>query len=144
MEKKKSEDKSICHPFSFSLLPLSSRKAVKEAQANFPDINEGFINYFFWRNWAVRSRAGTRLDSYSLVNTQFAPAPAPAPGTPTHTSVIAPTPGSSGCCSMTVPLSYSPAQACTQEPSGSRSDQRHPGGKQAGRVQEEEQGFCSS
>jgi hypothetical protein len=36
MEKKKSEDKSNCHPSSFSRLPLSSRKAVKEAPANFP------------------------------------------------------------------------------------------------------------
>ena len=31
MEKKKSEDKSICHPSSFSILSLSSRKADKEA-----------------------------------------------------------------------------------------------------------------
>ena len=34
--RKKSEDKSSCHPSSFSILPLSSRKAVKEAPANFP------------------------------------------------------------------------------------------------------------
>jgi hypothetical protein len=33
MEKKKSEDKSICHPSSFLIYPLSSRKAVKEAKA---------------------------------------------------------------------------------------------------------------
>ena len=35
IEKKKSEDKSIRHPSSFSILPLSLRKAVKEAPANF-------------------------------------------------------------------------------------------------------------
>ena len=60
----KSEDKSIGHPSSFSLLPLSSRKAVKEAPANFPQKeNKGFINYIFCRNWAVRNPAATRLDS---------------------------------------------------------------------------------
>ena len=69
MEKKKSKDKSICHPSSFSILLLSSRKAVKEAPANFPQINKVFINYVFCRNWAVRNPAGTRLDS-SLVNKQ--------------------------------------------------------------------------
>ena len=31
MEEKKSEGKSIRHPYSFSILPLSSRKAEKEA-----------------------------------------------------------------------------------------------------------------
>ena len=35
MEKKKSEDKSIRHLFSFLIIPLSSRKAVIEALANF-------------------------------------------------------------------------------------------------------------
>ena len=35
IEKKKSEEKSICHPSSFSIHPLSLRKAVKEAPANF-------------------------------------------------------------------------------------------------------------
>ena len=68
MEKKKSEDKSIRHPSSFSILPLSCRKAVKEAPANFSQ-KKGFINYVFCRNWAVRNPAGTRLDS-SLVNKQ--------------------------------------------------------------------------
>ena len=67
MEEKKSEDKSVCHPSSFSVLPLSSRKAVKEVPANFLQKNKGFINY---RNWAVRNPAGTRLDSSSLVNKQ--------------------------------------------------------------------------
>ena len=47
MEEKKSEDKSVCHPSRFSILPLSSRKAVKEAPANFPQKNKGFINYVF-------------------------------------------------------------------------------------------------
>ena len=56
MKKKKSEDKSICHPSSFSILPLSSRKAVKEAPAKFPQ-KKGFINYVFCRNWAVRNPA---------------------------------------------------------------------------------------
>ena len=35
IEKKKSEDMSICHPSSFAILQLSSRKAVKEALGNF-------------------------------------------------------------------------------------------------------------
>ena len=70
MEKNKSEDKSIRHPSSFSILPLSSRKAVKEAPANFRQKKRGFINYVFRRNWAVRNPAGTRLDSSSLVNKQ--------------------------------------------------------------------------
>ena len=73
MEKKKSEDKSNRHYSSFSILPLSSRKAVKEAPANFPQKNKGFISYVFCRNWAVRNPAGTRLDSSSLVNKQVAP-----------------------------------------------------------------------
>ena len=32
--------------------------------------NKGFINYVFCRNWAVRNRTGTMLDSSSLVNKQ--------------------------------------------------------------------------
>ena len=44
MGKTKSEDKSICHPFSLSILPLSSRKALKEAPANFLHKNKGFIS----------------------------------------------------------------------------------------------------
>ena len=67
----KSEDKSICHPSSFSILPLSSRKAVKEEPAIFPQKkHKGFLNYVFRRNWAVRKPAGIRLDSSSLVNKQ--------------------------------------------------------------------------
>ena len=69
IEKKKSEDKSIRHPSSFSILPLSLRKAVKEAPANFLQKNKGFITYVFCRKWAVRNPAGTRLDS-SLVTKQ--------------------------------------------------------------------------
>ena len=70
-EKKKSEDKSICHPSSFPILPLSSRKAVKRSTTKFPlKKTRGFINYVFCRNWAVRSPAGTRLDSSSLVYKQ--------------------------------------------------------------------------
>ena len=65
MEEKKSEGKFVCYPSSFSILPLSSRKAVKEAPTNFPQKNKGFINYVFCRNWA-----GTRLDSSTLVNKQ--------------------------------------------------------------------------
>ena len=72
MEKKKSEDKSIRHPSRFSILPLSSRRAVKEALANFPQKNKGFINYVFCRNWDVRNSSGTRLDSSSLANKQVA------------------------------------------------------------------------
>ena len=72
MEKKKCEDKSICQPSSFSIHPLSSRKAVKEAPANLPQKNKGFINYVFCRNWAIRNPAVTRLDSSSLVNKQVA------------------------------------------------------------------------
>ena len=75
-EKKKSEDKSIRHPSSFSILSFSSRKAVKEAPANFPQKNKGFINYVFCRNWAVRNPAGTRLASSSLVNKQVGLKPA--------------------------------------------------------------------
>ena len=62
----KHEDKSIFHPSCFSILLLSSRNAVKEARANFPQ--KSFINYVFCRNWDVRNSAGTRLDSLSLVN----------------------------------------------------------------------------
>ena len=47
MDNKKSEDKSICHPSSFPILPLSSRKAVKRSTSPFPPKNKGFINYFF-------------------------------------------------------------------------------------------------
>ena len=57
MEKKKSEDKSICPPSSFSILPLSSRKAVKEAPDNFSHKNKAFISYIFCRNWSVRNPA---------------------------------------------------------------------------------------
>ena len=70
--RKESEDKSIHHHFSFSILPLSSRKTVKEAPANLPQKIKCFINYVICRNWAVRSPAGTRLDSSSLVNKQVA------------------------------------------------------------------------
>ena len=63
MEKKKSEDKSICHPSTFLIIPLSSRNALKRSTPK----NKGFINYVFCRNWVVRSPAGTRLDSSSLV-----------------------------------------------------------------------------
>ena len=63
MEKKKSEDKSICHPSTFPIIPLSSRNALKRSTPK----NKGFINYVFCRNWVVRSPAGTRLDSSSLV-----------------------------------------------------------------------------
>ena len=73
MEKKKSEGKSIRHPSSFPILPLSCRKAVKTITIQFPPgQKKGFINYVFCRNWAVRNPAGTRLDSSSLVNKQVA------------------------------------------------------------------------
>ena len=39
MKKTKSDDNFIRHHSSFSILPLSSRKAVKEAQTNFPQKN---------------------------------------------------------------------------------------------------------
>jgi hypothetical protein len=67
MEKKKSEDKSICHPSTFSIIPLSSRNAVKRSTIQLPPNNKGYINSVFCRNWVVRSPAGTRLDSSSLV-----------------------------------------------------------------------------
>ena len=70
MEEKKREDKSVYHPSRFLILPLSSRKVVKEAPANFPEENKGFINNIFCRNWAVRNPSGTRLNSSSLVNKQ--------------------------------------------------------------------------
>ena len=70
MEKKNSEDKSICHPSSIPILPLSSRKAVKTSTIQFSPKNKGFINYVFCKNWAVRNPAGTRVDSSSLVNKQ--------------------------------------------------------------------------
>ena len=73
MERKKSEGKSICHPSSFKILPLYSRKAVKTSAFHFPPKNtKGFVNYVFCRNWAVRDHAGTRLDYSSLVNKQIA------------------------------------------------------------------------
>ena len=58
MEKKKSEDKFICHSSSFSIFTLSSRKAVKRSTSQFPTKNKGFINYVFCRNWAVRILLG--------------------------------------------------------------------------------------
>ena len=67
MEKKKSEDKSISHPSSIPILPLSSRKVVKSTNTKFPQQKKGFMNYLFCRNWAVRNPSGTRLDSSSLV-----------------------------------------------------------------------------
>ena len=69
MEKKKNEDKFICQPSSYPILPLSTRKAVKRSTTKFPQ-KKGFINYILCRNWAVRNHAGTRLDSSSLVNKQ--------------------------------------------------------------------------
>ena len=75
MEKKKSEVKSICHPSSCSIHSLSSRNAVQEATANFPQKNKGFIDGVFGRNWAVKNHVGTRLDSSSLVNKQVAKNP---------------------------------------------------------------------
>ena len=67
---KTSEDKSIRHPVSFSILPLFSRKVVREAPVNFPQKKKVLINYVFCRNWAVRNPAVTRLDSSSLVKKQ--------------------------------------------------------------------------
>jgi hypothetical protein len=63
MEKKKREEESILHPFSFLILPLSSRKALKRSTTQFPNQNKGFLSFVFCRNWAVRNPAGTRLDS---------------------------------------------------------------------------------
>ena len=68
----KSKDMSICHPSSFLILPLSSRKALKEAPSHFPRKNKGFINFVFCINWAERNPFGTRLDFSSLVNKQVA------------------------------------------------------------------------
>ena len=68
MEKKKSENKSISNLSSFPILPVSSRKAVKRSTSQFSPKNKSFINYVFCRNWAVRNSAGTRLDSFILVN----------------------------------------------------------------------------
>ena len=63
MEKRKSGDKSIFHPFSFLMLPLSPGTQWIKAPLDSPNQNKGFINYVFCRNWAVRNPAGTRLDS---------------------------------------------------------------------------------
>ena len=41
IEKEKIEDKSNYHHSSFAILPLSSRKAVKEAPANFSQKKQG-------------------------------------------------------------------------------------------------------
>ena len=74
MEKKKSVRKSICHPFRFPILPLSSRKAVKTSTIQFPPKkNKGFINYVFCRNWTVRNPAGTRLNSSGKITVTFEP-----------------------------------------------------------------------
>ena len=55
MEQKKREDKSICHPSSFPMLHLSSRKAEKRSTSQSPPPKKkGFINYVFCRNRAVR------------------------------------------------------------------------------------------
>ena len=71
MEKKKSEDKSICHPSSFPMLHLSSGKAEKRSTSQFPPKKiKDFNNYVFCRKWAVRNPARTMLDSSSLVNKQ--------------------------------------------------------------------------
>ena len=70
MEKKKPEEKSICHPSSFLIFLQEGRK--EKHQPISPQTNKGFINYVFCRNWAVRNPAGNRLDSSSLVNKQVA------------------------------------------------------------------------
>jgi hypothetical protein len=62
MEKKKRGEESILHHFSFLILPLSSRKALKRSTTQSPNQNKGFLNYVFCRNWAVRNLTGTRLD----------------------------------------------------------------------------------
>ena len=72
MEIKKSEGKSICHPSSVPILPLSSRKELKTSTIQLPPKNKGFINYVFYRNWEIRNPGGIRLDSSSLVNKQVA------------------------------------------------------------------------
>ena len=48
---------------------VSTFLQCRELPPQFSHHNKGFINYVFCRNWAVRSPAGTRLDS-SLVNKQ--------------------------------------------------------------------------
>ena len=45
IDEKKGKDKSICHQSSFSILPLSSRKAVKEEPANFPQKKASLIAF---------------------------------------------------------------------------------------------------
>ena len=72
MEKKKSEGKSICHPPSFPILLFFLQESSKNKYRPISPKNQGFINYAFCRNWAVRNPAGNRLDSYSLVNKQVA------------------------------------------------------------------------
>ena len=59
--------------FFFSIVEAKNRKSTLVLPSN-----KGFINYVFWRNWAVRNPAGTRLDS-SLVNKQLV-YPASSPG----------------------------------------------------------------
>ena len=63
MEKKKSGEESIFHPFSFMILFFSFGEALKRSTTQFPNQNKGFLNNVFFRNWAVRNPAGTRLDS---------------------------------------------------------------------------------
>ena len=61
MEKKKSEDKSICHPSTFSIIPLSSRNAVKRSTIQLPPKNKGFINSVFCR-YLVHSSLQLEMD----------------------------------------------------------------------------------
>jgi hypothetical protein len=63
MEKKKCGEESIFHPFILLILPSSSRKAVNRSTTQIPQSKQGFLNYVFCKNWAVRNPAGTRLDS---------------------------------------------------------------------------------
>ena len=71
MEKKKGEDKSICHPFSFPILCFLQEGSKEKHQPNAPTKKKSIINYVSCKkNWAVRNSSGTLLDSSSLVNKQ--------------------------------------------------------------------------
>ena len=68
--KKKSEDKFICHSSSFSILPLSPRKAVKEATAYFPQKKLRLHKSRFLQKLGCQKPGWDQARLSSLVNKQ--------------------------------------------------------------------------
>ena len=62
LEGRKSVEKLGGQRIALSPLFLYSMQAMQRSTTLFPHHNKGFINHIFCSNWAVRNRAGTRLD----------------------------------------------------------------------------------